>query len=184
MNETVSDTATIEALQTIENVIWQVEEDTIAEHGKGMIADLLAFNDGRTEAQILVALVGKGRSTFDTLNWLIGGEALSQQYGNEVIRVQDDNDGGDDGDFGYLLFGPDLETLNAAGRRFMELLQQQEGLFDVSSTMTPSVEIMSLLPVAYDLGLNLSNIANQVGASFWQRSTKSIAQRWRSSSDG
>jgi multidrug efflux pump subunit AcrB len=49
------------------------------------------------------------------------------------------------------------------------MLQQQEGLFDISSTIDPaSKEIqMDLLPVAYDLGLDLSNIANQVGTSFF-----------------
>ncbi|MDM7859926.1 efflux RND transporter permease subunit [Alteromonas sp. ASW11-36] len=171
MNETVSDTATIEALQTIENVIWQIEEDTIKEHGSGMIRDLLAFNQGRTEARIVVPLVGEDERHFDTFElarrWR---EAIPPIPGMKSFTVQDDvNGGGDNGEFGYLIFGPDLDTLNAAGRRFIEMLQQQEGLFDVSSTIDPaSKEIqMTLLPVAYDLGLDLSSIANQVGASFF-----------------
>ena len=171
MNETVSDTATIEALQTIENVIWQIEEDTIKEYGSGMIRDLLAFNQGRTEARIVVPLVGEDDRHFDTFalarRWR---EAIPPIPGMKSFTVQDDvNGGGDNGEFGFLLFGPDLQTLNAAGRQFIELLQLEEGLFDVSSTIDPaSKEIqMSLLPVAYDLGLDIANIANQVGASFF-----------------
>ncbi|WP_100655622.1 efflux RND transporter permease subunit [Alteromonas flava] len=171
MNETVSDTATIEALQTIENVIWQIEEDTIAEHGSGMIRDLLAFNQGRTEARIVVPLVHEDERPFDTFElarrWR---EAIPPIPGMKSFVVQDDvNGGGDNGEFGYLLFGPDLKTLNAAGRQFITLLQQQEGLFDISSTIDPmSKEIqMTLKPVAYDLGLDLANIANQVGTSFF-----------------
>lgn len=171
MNENVSDDATIEALQIVENVIWQIEEDTINEHGTGMIKDLLAFNQNRNEARIVVALVGENDRHFDTFElaqrWR---EAIPPIPGMKSFRVQDDvNGGGDDGEFGYLLFGPDLETLNSAGRKFISMLQEEEGLFDVSSTIDPaSKEVqMALKPVAYDLGLDLTNVANQVGASFF-----------------
>ncbi len=171
MNENVSDDATIEALQIVENVIWQIEEDVINEHGTGMIKDLLAFNQNRNEARIVVALVGEDDRHFDTFElaqrWR---EAIPPIPGMKSFRVQDDvNGGGDDGEFGYLLFGPDLDTLNAAGRKFISMLQEEEGLFDVSSTIDPaSKEVqMSLKPVAYDLGLDLATIANQVGASFF-----------------
>jgi multidrug efflux pump subunit AcrB len=68
-----------------------------------------------------------------------------------------------------MLFGADIDMLNAAGREFIAMLQQQKGLFDISSSIDPaSKEIqIDLLPVAYDLGLDLASIANQVGASFF-----------------
>ncbi|NVK24123.1 MAG: efflux RND transporter permease subunit, partial [Gammaproteobacteria bacterium] len=73
------------------------------------------------------------------------------------------------GEFGYLLYGSEISTLNTAGRKFIEMLQQEKGLFDISSTIDPaSKEIqLELKPVAYDLGLNLQTIANQIGASFY-----------------
>jgi multidrug efflux pump subunit AcrB len=79
------------------------------------------------------------------------------------------NGGGSDGEFGYAIYGADIPTLNAAGRYFIELLQQQKGLFDISSTIDPAnKEIqMRLLPVAEQLGLDLSSIARQVGLSFY-----------------
>ncbi len=171
MNENVSDEATITALRIIEQTIMDVEARTEEEHGQGMIRDLLAFNRDRNEGRIVVPLVHEDKRPFDTFElarkWR---DAIPEIPGMKSFTVVDDvNGGGDDGEFGYLLFGPDIATLNAAGLKFIEMLQQQDGLFDVSSTIDPaSKEVqMTLLPVAYDLGLTLSNIASQVGASFY-----------------
>lgn len=171
MNENVSDMQTISALQTIENVIYQIDKKTQAETGQSMIRDMLVFNQGRTEGQLVVPLVDEEVRPYNTFElsrrWR---EALPEIPGLKSINIQDDvNGGGNDGEFGYLLFGPDIDTLNAAGRDFIAMLQQEKGLFDVSSTIDPaSKEVqMSLKPVAYDLGLNLSTIASQVGTSFY-----------------
>lgn len=171
MNETVSDLATIEALQTIEKVVMNIEKQTKDEYGKGMVRDLLAFNESRTKARIVVPLVGEEDRVFDTFElarkWR---EAIPIIPGLKSFTVQDDiNGGGGNGEFGYLLYGPDVDTLNAAGLEFIAMLQQEKGLYDISSTIDPaSKEIqLELLPVAYDLGLNLSSIASQVGASFY-----------------
>ena len=171
MNENVSDQATIDALKIVENTILDVEQQIIDEFGSGMVRDRLAFNNTRTEAQILAPLVEEEKRPIDTFElarrWR---EAIPEITGMKSFTVVDDvNGGGDDGEFGYLLFGSDIDTLNAAGLKFIEMLQQQDGLFDVSSTIDPpSKEVqMTLLPVAYDLGLTLSDIASQVGAGFY-----------------
>lgn len=171
MNETVSDQATIDALKTIENMILDVENQIKQEYGQGMVRDTLAFNQGRTEARVLAPLVEEELRPFNTFElarrWR---EAMPVIPGLKSLTIRDDvNGGGDDGELGYLLFGPDIDTLNEAGRKFIAMLQQQKGLYDISSTIDPaSKEIqMELLPVAYDLGLNLSSIASQIGASFY-----------------
>lgn len=171
MNDNVSDMQTISALQTIEAVITQIDKETQANTGQTMIRDMLVFNQGRTEGQLVVPLVDEELRPYNTFElsrrWR---EALPEIPGLKSINIQDDvNGGGNDGEFGYLLFGPDIDTLNAAGRQFIAMLQQQKGLLDISSTIDPaSKEVqISLKPVAYDLGLNLANIANQVGASFY-----------------
>lgn len=172
MNDNVSDRQTIDTLQTIEQVIMRIERETIEQHGTGMVRDILAFNQGRTEGRIVVPLVDEELRPFDTFElarrWR---EALPRLPGMKSLTVRDDvnSQGNGDGDFGYLLYGSNIDTLNAAGRKFIEMLQQENGLFDVSSTIDPaSKEIqMSLKPVAYDLGLNLQTIASQIGASFY-----------------
>ena len=172
MNETVSDEITIRALKTIESVVEEVERQIVEEHGTPMIRDMLVFNQGRTEGRLLMPLVDEEDRPFTTFElarrWR---EAIPEIPGMKSFNIREEigGGGGDDGDFGYLLFGPDIDTLNAAGRSFISMLQDQKGLFDISSTIDPaSKEIqISLLPVAYDLGLNLATIANQIGASFY-----------------
>lgn len=171
MNENASDEAVITALKIIESTIMNIEKQTIEETGKPMIRDILAFNRNRNEGRIVVPLVHEDERPFDTFElarrWRA---AIPEIPGMKSFVVRDDiSGGGDDGEFGYLLFGSDLNTLNAAGLKFIEMLQQQKGLFDVSSTIDPaSKEVqMTLLPVAYDLGLTLQSVASQVGASFY-----------------
>lgn len=171
MSETISDKETIEALQIIERVILDVEEDIKAEFGNGMVRDILVYNQGRNEGEILAPLVDEDLRPFDTFElarrWR---ERIPEISGMKSFTVQDDvNGGGDGGEFGYLIFGSDIATLNEAGRYLIERLQDQTGVFDVSSTIDPaSKEVqMTLKPVAYDLGLDLATIANQVGASFY-----------------
>ena len=170
MNETASDQAIIDALMTIEKVIYQVDKSIEQEFGSPMVKDLLVFNQGRTEGRLLAPLVAEEDRPVDTFElarrWR---EALPSIAGMKSITIQDSINGGGNDDIGYLLFGSDLETLNAAGRRFIAMLQQEKGLFDISSTIDPaSKEIqLSLLPVAHDLGLDLATIANQIGASFY-----------------
>jgi multidrug efflux pump subunit AcrB len=172
MNQNVTDMTTINALKAIESMILDVDQKIVDEYGSSMMKDIMVFNTGRTDGRIVVPLVNEEDRHFDAFElarrWR---EALPIIPSMKSITVYDDINGGgnDDGEFGFMLYGADIDLLNAAGREFISMLQQQEGLFDISSTIDPaSKEIqMDLLPVAYDLGLDLSNIASQVGASFF-----------------
>jgi multidrug efflux pump subunit AcrB len=66
MNETVSDEMTINAIKTIEQVIINVEKETVAEYGTGMVKDILAYNNGRTEGRIMAPLVDEELRPIDT----------------------------------------------------------------------------------------------------------------------
>ncbi len=171
MNETVSDAITISALQTVERILYEVDDQIEQETGQKMIKDLLAFNEGRTNAGIVVPLVDEDLRPFNAFELSRRlREAIPEIPGMKSFSIRDDvNDDGSDGDFGYLIFGNDIDSLNAAGREFIAMLQGQKGLYDISSTIdSESKEIqMELLPVAYDLGLDLATIANQVGDSFF-----------------
>jgi multidrug efflux pump subunit AcrB len=172
MNENVADSTTIDALKTIEAMILDDDQKITDEYGSSMMKDIMVFNQGRTNGRIVVPLVDEEERHFDAFElarrWR---EAIPIIPGMKSITIRDDinGGGGGDGEFGFMLFGADINLLNAAGREFIAMLQQQEGLFDISSSIDPaSKEIqMDLLPVAYDLGLDLSNIASQVGASLF-----------------
>ncbi|QTH65365.1 efflux RND transporter permease subunit [Psychrosphaera ytuae] len=172
MNETVSDQQTIDAIQSIEAMVMRVERQIIEETGGPMMKDILAFNNSRNAGRIVVPLVEEEKRAFDSFElarrWR---ENMPEIPGMKSITVKDSVIGGagGQGDFGYLIYGPDLDVLNAAGRQFMKMLSVQKGLFDISSTLDAnSKEIqMELKPVAYDLGLSLQSIANQMGTSFY-----------------
>ena len=174
MNDNVSDETTLNALKTIEAMVYDVDENIVTEYGSSLMKDIMVFNQGRTAGRILVSLVDEEKRHFDAFELARRWRAdMPVIPGMKSITIQDNlmggGGGGGDGEFGFMLFGADIELLNAAGREFISMLQQQEGLFDISSSIDPaSKEIqIDLLPVAYDLGLDLSNIANQVGASFF-----------------
>ncbi len=172
MNDNVSDSAVIDALKAIENMALEVDNKVIEEFGSTMMRDIMVFNESRTTGRILVPLVDEDKRHFDALElarrWR---ENIPVIAGLKSINIEDsiNSNNGGDGEFGYMLFGADINQLNAAGRELIAMLQQQKGLFDISSSIDPaSKEIqLSLLPVAYDLGLDLANIANQVGTSFF-----------------
>ncbi|CAE6932695.1 efflux RND transporter permease subunit [Vibrio sp. B1FLJ16] len=171
MNDTVSSEQTIEALKTIERVMQEVESQTIEEHGQGMIRDVLSYNRSRTEGRVLVPLVDEDLRPFNTFElarrWR---EAMPTIPGMKSIKIREQSAGGGDRDeFGYLLFGSNINELNEAGRYLIDRLQQQEGLYDISSSIDSGSKevLLSLAPVAYDLGLDLTMIAQQVGGSFY-----------------
>lgn len=172
MNENVSDRAVVDALKIIDDVVMTLEAEMIEEFGQGMIRDRLVLNTDRVEGQILVAFVDEDVRRYDAFE--IGRmwrERMPVIPGLKSMLIVDDvnTNPSDDDEFGYLLYGQDMETLNAAGRKLIEIMSQQTGVFNVSSSIDPSgKEIqLKLLPVAYDLGLTLADVAQQVGFSFY-----------------
>lgn len=171
MNDNVSSEQTIEALKTIERVVLDIDSEIASETGQVMVKDTLAFNQGRKEGTLLVPLVDEELRPMNTFElarkWR---ERLPVIPGLKTITIADDiNDNGQGDEFGFLLYGSEIETLNAAGKALINRLGLQEGLFDISSSIdTGSQEVLlSLTPVAYDLGLDLFDIATQVGGSFY-----------------
>ncbi|MCO7190117.1 MULTISPECIES: efflux RND transporter permease subunit [unclassified Pseudoalteromonas] len=172
LNDNASDLQTLQALSTIEKMMLDVEQEVEREFGQGMIKDIMVWNEGRTEGNVLAVLVEEEDRPFDAFElsrrWR---EKMPSIAGVKSLLVIDDvnDEGQGQGEFGYLLYGPDIDMLNAAGRQFIAMLQQEKGLFDVSSSIDPeSKEVqLALKQVAYDLGLSLSDIGNQVGMSFY-----------------
>ncbi|CAM2938837.1 Acriflavin resistance protein [Vibrio neptunius] len=171
MNDNVSSTQTIDALKLIESTVLKIDEETEKQTGQNMIRDVLTFNQGRKEGRLVIPLVDEELRPFNTFElarrWR---ESLPVIPGLKMLTIADNvNDDGKGDEFGFLLYGADIETLNAAGRTLILELKQQEGLFDISSSIDSGSQevLLSLAPVAYDLGLNLSDIALQVGGSFY-----------------
>lgn len=156
MNSNVSDEQTIDALLTLEKVVSAVDKEVEEEYGMPVIRDMMTINTSRTEGMLILPLVDEEVRPVDAFElsrrWR---EKLPTIVGLKSIVINDNVTGGDGGDeFGYLLYGPDMDVLNEAGRELVSQLRLQTGLFDVSSSMdTGSREVqLSLKPVAYDSG--------------------------------
>ena len=178
MNDSASVEQTIYAIRTLEKVILEVDEQTGREYGKHMVRDILSLNDNRTEGRLIVPLVDEASRPYDTFE-------LAQRWrdatpgipGLKSLTINDDlNGSSENGDFGYRLYAPDIATLQAVSNAFVAELQNLPGVVDVNSTFdSAGKEIqLSLMPVAYDLGLTLQNIAQQVSAAFYGREAQKI----------
>ncbi|AIW16080.1 efflux RND transporter permease subunit [Vibrio tubiashii] len=171
MNDNVSSEQTIEALKLIESTVLTIDQEIEQETGQKMIRDILTFSQGRKEGRLVIPLVDEELRPFNTFElarrWR---ERMPSIPGLKMLNVSDNVNDDEKGDeFGFLLYGSDIESLNSAGRELILNLQQQKGLFDISSSIDSGSQevLLSLAPVAYDLGLDLFDIATQVGGSFY-----------------
>ncbi|NOI80203.1 efflux RND transporter permease subunit [Vibrio tubiashii] len=171
MNDNVSSEQTIEALKLIESTVLTIDQEIERETGQKMIRDILTFSQGRKEGRLVIPLVDEELRPFNTFElarrWR---ERIPSIPGLKMLNVSDNVNDDEKGDeFGFLLYGSDIESLNSAGRELILNLQQQKGLFDISSSIDSGSQevLLSLAPVAYDLGLDLFDIATQVGGSFY-----------------
>ncbi|KLN63447.1 efflux RND transporter permease subunit [Vibrio sp. VPAP30] len=171
MNDNVSSEQTIEALKLIEATVLTIDAEVEQETGQKMVRDILTFSKGRKEGRLVIPLVDEELRPFNTFElarrWR---EHIPSIPGLKMLNVSDNVNDDEKGDeFGFLLYGSDMESLNAAGRELIAKLQQQKGLFDISSSIDSGSQevLLSLAPVAYDLGLDLFDIATQVGGSFY-----------------
>lgn len=171
MNDNVSSEQTIEALKQIESTVLEIDAEIAQETGQNMVRDILTFSQGRKEGRLVIPLVDEELRPFNTFElarrWR---ERMPSIAGLKMLNISDNVNDDEKGDeFGFLLYGSDIDSLNAAGRELIVELQQQKGLFDISSSIDSGSQevLLSLAPVAYDLGLDLFDIATQVGGSFY-----------------
>ena len=171
MNENVSEQTTLDAIKQLEDMINQVEKDSIQEVGEPLVANVMAYATGTTGGRIVVPLVDEEDRPYDSFElarrWR---EAFPTIVGMKKITIQDEViEAGEDGELSYRIYGKDLDELNEAGRLLMYKLGQVEGLFDIGSSIDiANKEIqMELKPVAYQLGLTPDFVARSVGLSFY-----------------
>ena len=171
MNENVSEQQTLEAIQSLEQMIQDVEKEVIADTGSPMVENIMAYARSSNAGRIVAPLVDEESRPFDTFElarrWR---EATPNIPGLKKITIQDEViEAGDEGELSYRIYGKDLDELNAAGRMLIEKLNQVEGLSDVGSSIdAANKEIqLQLKPVAYQLGLTPADVAQQVGLSFY-----------------
>ncbi|REL28334.1 AcrB/AcrD/AcrF family protein [Thalassotalea euphylliae] len=172
MNTDAAEKATLSTVLTVENILKKVDQDIEAEFGKPMIANMQVDLRSRTRAQIMVKLVepqARAMNTFELADrWR---EAIPNLPGVKQFSIDDNLFGGgrEDGDISFRLESQDDDQLLAAAKDLKAKLNALKGVGDVNdSRQTSAKEVQfTLKPLAYSLGLTLSDIASQVGYSFY-----------------
>ena len=172
MNVDSPEQATLDTLLTIQNILYQVDEQIIAEHGKPMIDDMQVRLDGRTSANIRIKLVLPEDRAMDTFALSeLWRQAIPVLPGVKSFSIDDNLFGGgrEDGDISFRLESQNDDQLIQAAAELKAKLNSLKGLGDINdSRQTSAKEVQfTLKPLANSLGLTLADIASQVSSSFY-----------------
>ncbi|MCO4800266.1 MAG: efflux RND transporter permease subunit [Colwelliaceae bacterium] len=172
MNVDASEKSTLKTLLNIERIIYQIDEKIEAEHGSSMISDMQVDLRSRTRGRVMVKLVIPKLRPINTFELAELWRAAIPKYpGMKSLTINDNLFGGgrDDGDIAFRLESQSDEQLLAAAKVLKEKLNSLKGVGDVNdSRQTSAKEVqLELKPLAYSLGLTLSNVASQVSYSFY-----------------
>jgi len=172
MNVDTSEQQTLDTVLRVENILYAVDKKIAADHGHGMISDMDVALRGRTGGRITVKLVDPELRVMDTFALAdLWRKAIPNMPGVKSFSIDDNLFGGgrEDGDVSFRLESQDDAVLLAAAKELKAKLNSLKGVGDVNdSRQTSAKEVQfTLKPLAHSLGLTLSDIASQVGHSFY-----------------
>lgn len=172
MNVDASEQATLDTILVIQNIITDIDKQIEAEHGNKMISDMQVDLRSRTSARIMVKLVDPEIRAMDTFALAdMWRKAIPTMPGVKSFNIDDNLFGGgrEDGDIAFRLESKDDKQLLAAAQELKTKLNSLKGVGDVNdSRQTSTKEVQfTLKPLAYSLGLTLSDVASQVSYSFY-----------------
>jgi multidrug efflux pump subunit AcrB len=172
MNVDSSEKATLDTVLQIQKIIFDVDEKIKAEYGQSMISDMQVDLNSRTRGEVMVKLVDPELRVMDTFALAdLWRKALPNFPGVKSFSISDNLFGGgrEDGDIAFRLESQDDDQLILAATELKKKLNSLKGVGDVNdSRQTSAKEVQfTLKPLAYSLGLTLSDIASQVGNSFY-----------------
>ena len=172
MNVDASEKSTLSTLLNIQAVIKGIDNEIETAQGQAMISDLQVDLQGRTRGEIMVKLVDPELRVMDTFaladKWR---NAIPNYPGVKSLTISDNlfGSGREDGDIAFRLESQDDQQLLLAARELKAKLNTLKGVGDVNdSRQTSAKEVQfELKPLAYSMGLTLTDIASQVGYSFY-----------------
>ncbi|GEK08456.1 efflux RND transporter permease subunit [Pseudoalteromonas peptidolytica] len=171
MDHAVSEAQTLAAVEQIEALIVQVEQDIQAETGKPMMDAMYTRIDHLKEAEVVVPLVAEALRPFDTFELAKRWRAqLPDIPGVKKLTIESDViDIAEKSDIEYRLYAPDASTLYAASRDFVDRLNGTAGVYGVYSSLdSAQLEYqIQLKPLAYQLQLSAKEVTRQVAAHFY-----------------
>jgi len=98
-------------------------------------------------------------------------EQMPPLPGVKTLNIEDSimNGGRDDGDVSFRLEGKDINKLKEVAAKLKEKLNSMQGVGDVNDSLQSATDEvqLELKPLAYSLGLTLSDVASQVSFSYY-----------------
>ncbi|WP_409423322.1 efflux RND transporter permease subunit [Pseudoalteromonas sp. RW-H-Ap-1] len=172
MNLASSEQATLETARKIENVLLSVDKELEQQYGQSMIRDLSVSLRGRTNASIMAILVEPHLRPIDTFELsALWREQMPPLPGVKTLNIQDNifSGGRDDGDVSFRLQGKNADELKVVAGKLKAKLQSMEGVGDVNDSLQSATDEvqLDLKPLAYSMGLTLSDVASQVSFSYY-----------------
>jgi multidrug efflux pump subunit AcrB len=172
MNIDASENSTLTTLLSIESIVNKIDKDIENKYGSSMISDMQIELRSRTRGQIMVKLVVPEERSLNTFELAeLWRKAIPSYPGLKSLNISDNLFGGgrDDGDIAFRLESIDDKQLLLASNELKRKLNTVKGVGDVNdSRQTSAKEVQfTLKPLAYSMGLTLSEIASQVSYSFY-----------------
>ncbi|MDX1459542.1 MAG: efflux RND transporter permease subunit [Xanthomonadales bacterium] len=165
---------TFEALDRVQEALWQVDREVSREHGmeSGAVVDhLLAFARNDTSGQIITELVKDEQSVIEgpevLRRWR---ENVGEIPGVTQLAIEGATNGPSTGpSLDFRLVGRDVGQTARAAAELERRMRSYDGVYDVRNSHnrgTPEIKL-NIKPEAEALGLTLSDLARQVRAGFY-----------------
>jgi len=172
MNIDSAEKHTLATVLHIQNILKDVDVEIEKEFGQKMISDVEVRLDGRTRGEMTIKLVDPEERVMDTFEladrWR---KSMPDFPGVKSLTIEDNlfGNGREDSDISFRLESKNDSQLILASQEISTKLKSLKGVGDVhDSRQTSAKEIQfELKPLAYSLGLTVSDIASQVGYSFY-----------------
>ncbi|WP_075188308.1 efflux RND transporter permease subunit [Teredinibacter haidensis] len=172
MNPDAPESALLDGMFAIEDVIRKVEKDIETEFGAPMVEKVLMYDQGRTKARIEAKLVEPELRPMDAFE-------LSRRWREQMppisnmknITVIDSifHGGTSDGDINFRIKGRNIDELQAAAAEIKTELAKMKGVSEINDSEHQAAKEIQfkLKPVAYSLGLTTADVAGQASFSLY-----------------
>ena len=182
MSENSPEQLTLSAVETLNNMIRDIDADIEKEYGVKMVDRVMTEVESRTSASITAKLVDPELRPVNPFNlsarWR---EAIPSIPGIKRLTTIDTiggGDGDDRGDISFRIKSKDETQLLAVANELKAALRTYSGVFEINdSEQEPVTEArFTLKPHALSLGLNTSDVANQASAALYGAEAQRIVR--------
>lgn len=171
LSSSATEILTYDVMREIEEIVQASNAEALATTGSPVIKNILSHIIRKGRIELTVELIGVPEGDLDVFalstSWY---DKMINIPGVRAVSIQDEAISNPKGAaIGYRFYGTDPVELSSAAQALMEALSKIEGVYNIASSVSPSVRELSfeLKPVAYSLGFSPDSVAQQLRAAFY-----------------